>query len=141
MGYYDFYKTLFEDVGVMMTAGLAKFFNTKQKRKIAKRTYKRRLEVKMARSKSQKKQEIYKERTDKSYGHAVALPEVNRKKRKQNTKDALAVPKKCRCGSETHQRTTHKDCSENPKNKQLKGVTGSSLKTPLAYGHAQFMCL
>jgi uncharacterized hydantoinase/oxoprolinase family protein len=80
MGYYDFYKTLFEDVGVMMTAGLAKFFNTKQKRKIAKRTYKRRLEVKMARSKSQKKQEIYKERTDKSYGHAVALTEVNRKK-------------------------------------------------------------
>jgi uncharacterized hydantoinase/oxoprolinase family protein len=55
MGYYDFYKTLFEDVGVMMTAGLAKFFNTKQKRKIAKRTYKRRLEVKIARSKSQKK--------------------------------------------------------------------------------------
>jgi len=128
MGYYEFYTTLFDDIGVTMTAGLAKFLSTKQKRKIGKRTYKRRLEVKIARSKSQKKkiQEIYKERTDNSYGHAVALTQVNTKKRKQNTTDALPVPKKCRCGSETHQRTTHKDCPENPKNKQLKEVTMES---------------
>jgi len=28
---------------------------------------------------------------------------------------------KCKYGSETHQRVTHKDCPENPKNKQGKG--------------------
>jgi hypothetical protein len=54
------------------------------------------------------------------------IDQVNTKKRKQNTTDALPVPKKCRCGSETHQRTTHKDCPENPKNKQLKEVTMES---------------
>jgi hypothetical protein len=56
MGYYDFYSTLFKEIGVAMTPGLATFLNTMQKRKIRKRMYKRWLKVKIAPSKSQKKQ-------------------------------------------------------------------------------------
>jgi hypothetical protein len=48
MSYHDFFSALFQEVGVMIRAGLAKFFNTKQKCKIGKRINKRRLEVKVA---------------------------------------------------------------------------------------------
>jgi hypothetical protein len=122
MGYYDFFSALLKEVGVTMTPGLANFLNGKQKRKIQKRMYIRRLEVRIAWSKSQKKQlqEIYKERTNTSYGHGVALTEITNKKRKQNLEKVSATAKRCKYGSESHQRITHKDCPENPKNEQLK---------------------
>jgi hypothetical protein len=62
-----------------------------------------------------------KECTDTSYGHAVALTAINTKKRKSNADEQNAMKKKCKCGSETHQRITHKDCPENPKYKELQG--------------------
>jgi predicted RNA methylase len=75
MGYYDFFDTLFTEIGVFMTVGLEFFLKTKQEKKITKGNYRKRLEVKVARSKMQKKQlhDIYKEHADTSYGHAVAL--------------------------------------------------------------------
>jgi sulfate adenylyltransferase subunit 1 (EFTu-like GTPase family) len=101
---------------------------------IKQRLYKRRLDVKMAWSKSQKKQlqDNYKECTDTSYGRAVALTKINTKKLKQNTEKKITINKKCKCSSETHQRITHKDYPENPKNKKSK--EDSTRNTP------QFTC-
>jgi hypothetical protein len=109
MGHYHYFAALFTELGLAMTASLAKFLNKKQNRKVSKKVYKRRLDVKVARSKKQKKQlqEIYKERTDTSYGHAVALTAINTKKQKSNADEQNAMKKKCKCGSETHRRITH----------------------------------
>jgi hypothetical protein len=93
---------------------------------IKQRLYKRRLDVKMAWSKSQKKQlqDNYKECTDTSYGRAVALTKINTKKLKQNTEKKITINKKCKCSSETHQRITHKDYPENPKKNLKKTLQG-----------------
>jgi hypothetical protein len=82
MGHYYFFDALFHETGVSMTMGLAKFLNAKQEKKYRKGTYVKRLDVKIARSKMQKKQlqDIYKERRDTSYGHAVALSSISTKK-------------------------------------------------------------
>ena len=124
MGYYNFFTELFQRVGVGMTAILAKFLHAKNERKDRKKVYERRLDIKVKRSKQQKKQiqEIYKERTDMSYGHAVGIPMDNSKKRKQNSDqnnplDKNIPQKKCKCGSTTHSRVSHKDCPRNPKKK------------------------
>jgi hypothetical protein len=42
-------------------------------------------------------------------------------KRKSKSDENNGMKKKCKCGSETHQRITHKDCPENPKRKELRG--------------------
>jgi hypothetical protein len=83
----------------------------------------RRLDIKVAWSKKQKKnlQERFKERTDTIYGHVVALTEINTKKHKPNSEKELEAKKKWKCSSETHQRTTHKYCPQNPKHKELQG--------------------
>jgi hypothetical protein len=122
MGYYYFFHALFTEIGVSMTMGLAAFLKTKQNKKEKKGTYRKRLDVKIARSKIQKKQlqDIYKERTDNSYGHAVALSNVSSKKRQQKSDKSL-TSKRCKCGSETHQRVTHKDCPDNPKRRDTTG--------------------
>ncbi len=75
-----------------------------------------------------KLQGIYKERTDTSYGHAVALTEITNKKHKPTSEKNLEGNKKCKCGSETHQSTTHKDCLHNPKHKQLQGDSTENIK-------------
>ncbi len=129
MGHYYFFVALFREIGVSMTTGLAKFLNAKQEKKNKKGTYVKRLDVKIARLKTQKKQlqDIYKERTDTSYGHAVALSSISTKKRQQNNDQPL-TKKKCKCGSETHQRVTHKDCPENP---ILMNTTGETIMTKI----------
>jgi hypothetical protein len=110
-----------------MTVGLEHFLKTKQEKKITKGNYVKRFEVKVARSKRQKKQlhDIYKERTDTSYGHAVALCNMSTKKRQQNSDKSL-TNKKCKCGSDSHQRVTHKDCPENPKRMKTSGETSKT---------------
>jgi hypothetical protein len=63
-----------------------------------------------------------------STGHGLLIGALSKKVLDSvvyNKKCAVCT-KKCRCGSETHQRTTHKDCPENPKKKQLKEVTMES---------------
>jgi hypothetical protein len=127
MGYYNFFHTLFTKTGVFMTVGLEHFLKTKQEKKITKGNYVKRFEVKVARSKRQKKQlhDIYKERTDTSYGHAVALCNMSTKKRQQNSDKSL-TNKKCKCGSDSHQRVTHKDCPENPKRMKTSGETSKT---------------
>jgi hypothetical protein len=105
-----------------MTAILAKFLHAKNECKDRKKVYEQRLDIKVKRSKQQKKQiqEIYKECTDMSYGHAVGIPMDNSKKRKQNSDqnnplDKNIPQKKCKCGSTTHSHVSHKDCPRNQK--------------------------
>jgi hypothetical protein len=113
MGYYNFFDALFTEIGVSMTKG----------------KYRKRLDVTIACSKMQKNQlhDIYKERTDTSYGHAVALCSMSTKKRQQNFDQSL-TKKKCKCGSDSHQRVTHKDCPENPKRMN---TTGETMRTKI----------
>jgi hypothetical protein len=70
--------------------------------------------VKVGRARQQKKDrtQVFKERTDNSYGAGVGLNAGIRKKRKLATS---ASAKLCKCGSNTHQRTTHKECPLNKK--------------------------
>jgi hypothetical protein len=67
-----------------MTEVLSDFLKHKQHKKERKKIYQEQFNVKVCRSKKQKKalQDIYNERTDVSYGHAVSLP-VNNNKRKR----------------------------------------------------------
>jgi hypothetical protein len=62
MGHYHYFAALFTKLGLAMTSSLAKFLTKKQDRKVSKKVYERRLDVKVAWPKKQKKQlqEIYK---------------------------------------------------------------------------------
>jgi len=77
---------------------------------------------------NKKIQDIYKECTDTSYGHAVALTEITNKKHKPTSEKNLEGNKKCKCGSETHRGTTHKDSLHNPKRKQVQGDSTENIK-------------
>jgi len=85
--------------------------------KKGRREYQRQFNVKVAGSQKQKKsrEEVYKERTDKSYGTGVGLMAGLQKRKKKEVNKSEKETKKsrtgCRCGSSTHQRTTHKDCT------------------------------
>jgi hypothetical protein len=64
-------------------------------------------------------QDIYNERADVSYGHAVGLPvNNNKRKRKERIVESSLDPKqkKCKCGSTEHSRITHKFCPLNKNN-------------------------
>jgi len=119
MGHIDFFRSLFNHLGIPIAVELFKYLERKGKRKEWKRTYQKQLEVKVSRSKAQKKQrqEVFAERTDKSYGPGVGLNAGIRGKRKRDT----GTDGSCKCGSILHKRTTHKDC---PLNKKKRSVTG-----------------
>lgn len=97
-----------------------------------KKKYQQRFDVKVRRSKQQKKQreDIYKERTDVSYGPGIAvtmeLGKENRKRKKHSGDNG--VIKQCRCGSTLHSRTTHRDCPLNNKK------TTTNVQTPINKG-------
>lgn len=73
----------------------------------------KRFDVKIIRSKAQKKQwqEVFAERTEKSYGPGAGLKAGIRGKRKHE----MESDGKCECGSSSHERTMHKDCPMNKK--------------------------
>jgi hypothetical protein len=78
--------------------------------------------VKVRRSQTQKKsrEEVFKERTDNSYGTGVGLTagikaNSNRKTIVSNGKNKEKG--ECKCGSTSHSRTTHTDCPLNKKRK------------------------
>ena len=75
LGHLSLFSELFRELGVLMTPTLARFLEQKETKKITKRKYDRRVDVKVKRSRKQKKQwlEVYKERTDQSYGPGVAV--------------------------------------------------------------------
>jgi len=122
LGLYPFFDDLFHAAGIQMTTVLARFLHAKQKQKETKQTYKQWLDVKVSWLKPQKKalQEIYKECTDASYGHAVGLSIINNNKQRQESKGDN--PQKwCKCGSTEHQRTTHRVCPQNPRKNNIIG--------------------
>jgi hypothetical protein len=87
-----------------MTLLLSKYLEQKDEKIEKKRKYKQRFNVKARWSKQQKKQreEIYKERTDISYGPGIAVvTELS------NDKGGI---QKCKCGSTLHSQTSHRDC-------------------------------
>ena len=121
MGLYSFFGYLFNAVGMKMTEVLSDFLKRKQHKKERKKSYQEQFNVKVCRSKKQKKalQDIYNKRTDVSYGHAVGLPvNNNKRKRKERIVESSLDPKqkKCKCGSTEHSRITHKYCPLNKKN-------------------------
>jgi hypothetical protein len=70
-------------------------------------------------------------RTDVSYGHAVGLPKPTHQKWKHGPESTGDMTKKrYKCGSEDHQRTTHKDCPLNPKKNTMTGFTAGNVNTP-----------
>jgi len=121
MGLHSFFDGLFTTVGMSMTNVLGSFLKWKELEKERKKTYQQRFDVKIRRSKSQKKalQDIYKERTDVSYGHAVGLPMNNNKRQRKASRVESSIDdkqaKKCKCGSTEHLRVTHKNCPMNKK--------------------------
>ena len=99
--------------------------NARDTKKEQRRSYQQKFDVKVRRSKQQKKsrEEVYKERLDTSYGPGVGLmagmcstvketssrtQETVGKHKKRKTINGTT--KQCKCGSSTHQRTSHKDC-------------------------------
>jgi len=105
---------------------LTQYLHLRDKRKEMKRQYVRKVEVKVRRSKQQKKtrEEVLRERTDKSYGPGVGLMAGMQEKRTTNElegrggesrKKARRDAKGCKCGSLSHQRSTHRLCPLNPR--------------------------
>jgi len=96
LGLHAFFEVLFKKVGICMTKVLSLYFDKKQHRKETKQIYKRWIDVKVRRSKGQKKalQEIFKEPTDESYGHAVGLPVRSNKRRQEETTSKEKASKK-----------------------------------------------
>ena len=88
-----------------------------------KRKYKQRFDVKVRWLKQQKKQseEIYKERTDVSYGPGIAvITELGKesRKRKKGSADSDNI-QKFRCGSTQHSWTSHHECPLNKTNQPI----------------------
>ena len=112
MGHVPFMTSLFDRIGVQMTPILKKYLLQKSGRKEYKQKYIRQPDVKVRRSKKQRKtwQEVYKERTDTSYGPGIALAAVPPNKRRKVAQPGKPKTKTCKCGSTTHARTTHRDC-------------------------------
>jgi hypothetical protein len=113
LGHLSLFAELFRELGVLMTPTLARFLEQKETKKITKRKYEQRVDLKVKRSRKQKKQwlEVYKERTDQSYGPGVAvITEISSTVKEKNKYNA---ENKCKCGSTTHIRSTHRDCPLN----------------------------
>ena len=75
LGHVKHFNVLFETLGMAMTHNLMVHLDGKQRKKQKKQEYQRRLDVKVRRSQTQKKsrEEVFKERTDNSYGTGVGL--------------------------------------------------------------------
>ncbi len=114
LGYRQLFDALFQHHNMLMTPYLSQYLERKEERKGMKRKYERRLDVKMARSQKQKKsrQDVFNERTDNSYGAGVGLNAGIKKKSTTKTVsgDKKKEQQRCKCGSDTHLRTTHRDC-------------------------------
>ena len=95
-----------------MTPILKKYLLHKSGRKEYKQNYIRQLDVKVRRSRKQRKtwQEVYQEHTDTSYGPGIALAPVAPNKRRKVAEPGKPKTNTCKCGSTTHVRTTHRDC-------------------------------
>jgi hypothetical protein len=65
--------------------------------------------VKRSRQQQKQREQVFQERTDKSYGTGVGLTAGMPKKRK--AEGDIGTVKECKCGSSSHKRTTHRDCS------------------------------
>jgi hypothetical protein len=120
LGYTNMFRHIFQIHEMNMTRPLTQYLEKKEHRKGVKRKYERKLEVKLARSQKQKKsrQEVFNERTDKSYGAGVGLQAGIKSKQitRQQNKMSMNGDKRCKCGSTTHLRTTHKSCPLNKAN-------------------------
>jgi hypothetical protein len=115
LGHFSLFAELFRELCVLMTPTLARFLEQKETKKISKQKYDLRVDVKVKGSRKQKKQwiEVYKEHTDKSYGPGVAvITEISSTMKEKNKCNA---ENKCKCGSTTHRRSTHRDCPLNKK--------------------------
>jgi hypothetical protein len=134
MGHLPFFTTYMRAVGVDMGRILTDFLRKKQDRKEQKRNYQKRVTSKVKRSRQQQKQreQVFQERTDKSYGTGIGLTAGMPKKRK--AEDDIGTVKECKCGSSSHKRTTHRDCplrkgSVKPREVSV-GVTSLTPRTP-----------
>jgi len=124
LGYQQFFLQLFGELQ-MSYNNLSCYLNARDNKKEQRRSYQQKFDVKVRRSKQQKKsrEEVYKERVDTSYGPGVGLmagmcstvketssqtQETVGKHKKRKTINGTT--KQCKCGSSTHQRTSHKDC-------------------------------
>ncbi len=122
LGHVEHFNVLFETLGMAMTHNLMVYLDGKQRKKQKKQEYQRRLDVKVRRSQTQKKsrEEVFKERTDNSYGTGVGLTAGIKANSNRKTVDSNGKNKEkgqCKCGSTSHSRTTHTDCPLNKKRK------------------------
>jgi hypothetical protein len=136
LGYHDFFSKLFEALGISMPNNdhLSKYLNNKDGRKEWKCEYQKKITVKLNRSQQQQKtrDKVFKERTYKSYGPGVGLSAGIVKIRKVDEFKAepdKTEPKKCcKCGSNSLQRPTHRECMLN-KNKTLTQTAAAATMT------------
>jgi hypothetical protein len=119
LGWKGLFKKLCAHHNMTMTPILSRYLDRKDYVKNRKRKYQRKLDVKMARSRNQKKsrQEVFNERTDNSYGAGVGLNAGLKQNTttRQTANNINSLVKRCKCGSGTHSRTTHKECPLNKK--------------------------
>jgi hypothetical protein len=117
LGHLPFFSILFDKIGVEMGNNLSLFLKRKQTKKEAKQQYQKQGSTKIKRSQQQQKtrQQIFLERTNASYGSGIGLTAGITKKRKRGAMKEMNNKKDntCKCGSTTHKRTTHKDCTLN----------------------------
>jgi hypothetical protein len=122
LGYESFFRNLFQELK-MPFRDILLYLQKRDEMKKYRREYQCKHEVKVKRSREQKKsrEQVYKERTDKSYGAGVGLTAgltiKSKRKVKSEHNEASRAKKACKCGSATHQRSTHKECSLNEMNK------------------------
>lgn len=110
MGHLPFFMAYFHAVGVDMGPTSKSFSSKEHSRKLQKRNYQKKISTKVKRSKQQQKQreEVFQERTDKSYGTRIGLTAGISKKRK--AEGDITGGQGCKYESTTHKQTTHQDC-------------------------------
>lgn len=122
LGNDSFFQRLLQELSVFPD-GLSEYLRLRDKKKESKRIYRRKFDVKLKRSKQQKRsrEEVFRERTDKSYGPGVGLTAGIPAPRKENGSNRGEQNNKrsktCKCGSTSHQRTTHRECPLNASQK------------------------
>jgi hypothetical protein len=114
-------------LALLLVENLLNFWGGKEKKEW-KRSYQKRCDVKVTRSKAQKKrQEVFAKRTDKSYRPCAGLNAGIQGKRKRE----MEGDGKCKCGSSSHKRTTHKDCPMNKKREKSNNDASHHKTLPL----------
>jgi hypothetical protein len=112
LGYEFFFRNLFPELK-MSCRDILLYLRKSDEMKEKRREYQCKHEVKVKRSREQKKsrEQVFKERTDKSYGAGVGLTAgltiKSKRKVKSEHNEASRAKKACKCGSATHQRSTH----------------------------------